>query len=244
MTIATRSVATAALAAAVALAGYLHPTALVGAGFVLVALLAVGWPWLARLPFPPGSSAVVGLAGAGALYAVAFVTASSDLSALSIAMAAALLLSFVNELLRRDGRVRMVESVSGTAAGSVIALTASGWAAADALTGGTALVVTGAVALAVGAAVSALVLRRWVSALVTVASAAGVGALVSIPLASFGPAVGGLLGAAVGVLVAAMDALFDGMPELRRRMPALAAVALPVCVTGMVLYVVGRVLVR
>ena len=87
-------------------------------------------------------------------------------------------------------------------------------------------------------------MARWLSAVTTVLAAAGVGALVSIPLASFSPAVGALLGGAVGVLVAAMDALFDGMPELRRRMPALAAIALPVCVTGMVLYVVGRVLVR
>ena len=244
MTIATRSVATAALAAAVALAGFLSPTALVVAAFVLVVLLAIGWPWLARLPFPPGSSAVVGLAGAGALYAVAFATATSDLSALSIAMAAALLLCFVNELLRRDGRVRMVESVSGTAAGSAIALTASGWAAADALTGGTALVVVGAIALAVGSAVSAIALARWLSAVATVLAAAGVGALVGLPLSPVTPAVGALLGGAVGVLVASMDALFDGMPELRRRLPALAAIALPVCVTGMVLYVVGRVLVR
>ena len=52
-----------------------------------------------------------------------------------------------------------------------------------------------------------------------------------------------VIGLAVGVLVAALDSLFDNFVVLERRTPALAAVALPVAVSGMVVYIVGRVLV-
>ena len=54
---------------------------------------------------------------------------------------------------------------------------------------------------------------------------------------------GALLGLAVGVLVATLHALFDELPSLERRWPSLAAVTLPVTVTGHLVYVVGRVLV-
>ena len=47
----------------------------------------------------------------------------------------------------------------------------------------------------------------------------------------------------VGVLVATLHALFDQLPSLERRWPSLAAVTLPVTVTGILVYVVGRVLV-
>ena len=52
-----------------------------------------------------------------------------------------------------------------------------------------------------------------------------------------------LLGLAVGILVATLHVLFDRLPTLERRRPALAAVTLPVTVTGILVYVVGRVLV-
>ena len=55
--------------------------------------------------------------------------------------------------------------------------------------------------------------------------------------------VGAVLGVAVGVLVAALDALFDSLVELKRVLPSLSAAALPVAVSGAVVYIVGRVLV-
>ena len=57
------------------------------------------------------------------------------------------------------------------------------------------------------------------------------------------PLAGALLGLSVGVLVATLHALFDQLPSLERRWPSLAAVTLPVTVTGILVYVVGRVLV-
>ncbi len=241
MTLATRSVVTAALAAAAALAGYLHPVALLVVTAVLVVVVAAGWPDLAGLPFGPGSAVVVGLTGLGAVFAVWYT--GTGLSGLAVVTACALLVSFVNELLRRDGRVRMVESVSGTIAGAVLALTAACWVATDALPNGTPLVVVGALALAVGAAVSAFEVPRWLSSVLTALVAAGIGAGAGWLLHGITVEAGAALGLAVGVLVAALDALFDSLVELKRLLPSLTAAALPVAVSGAVVYIVGRVLV-
>ncbi len=54
---------------------------------------------------------------------------------------------------------------------------------------------------------------------------------------------GALLGLAVGVLVASLHVLFDRLRALRKRPAALAALVLPVTITGILVYVVGRVLV-
>jgi hypothetical protein len=48
---------------------------------------------------------------------------------------------------------------------------------------------------------------------------------------------------AVGVLCAAGDALFDRLPALEHRLAGWAVAVLPVAVTGILVYVVGRVLV-
>lgn len=243
MTLASRSVVTAALAAAAALAGYLHPVALLAVTAVLALAVAAGWPELAGLPFRPGSAVVVGLTGLGALFAVRLVGTGESLAGLAVVLASGLLLAFVNELLRRDGRVRMVESVSGTVAGAVLALCTAGWIATDSQAGGERVVVSGALALAVGAAVSAFELPRWVSAVATTLAAAGAGAVAGLALPGITPLVGAILGLAVGVLVAALDALLDSLVELKRVLPAMAAAALPVAVSGAVVHIVGRVLV-
>ncbi|GCE75324.1 hypothetical protein [Cellulomonas biazotea] len=243
MQLATRAVLTAVLAAVVAVAGYLGPLPLAGVCGVLVLVLAVGWPALAGLPFGPGSSVVVALGGLGSVAVVTFAAEQPYLQGLPVVFAGAIVLAFVNELLRRDGRVRLVESVSGTVAGTLVAVAATGWVAIDRGPEGEALVVAGALALAVGSVVVAIHLPAWLGVVVTTLSAAAAGALAGFLLPEFDPLAGGLLGVAVGVLVAALHALFDRMPALERPRPALAVVALPVTVTGLLVYVVGRVLV-
>jgi hypothetical protein len=44
------------------------------------------------------------------------------------------------------------------------------------------------------------------------------------------------------MLIAALDALFHRLPALRKRFASMAAVVLPVAVSGILVYVVGRVL--
>ena len=105
---------------------------------VLVLVLALGWPGLAALPFTPGAGAVVALGGLGSVAAVTFTPEQPYLQHLALVLAAAVVLAFVNEMLRRDGRLRMVESVSGTVAGTVRAVCVTGWVATARLEGGEA----------------------------------------------------------------------------------------------------------
>ncbi|WP_426593347.1 hypothetical protein ACPPVS_16670 [Cellulomonas sp. McL0617] len=243
MQLATRAVVTAALAAAVAVAGYVGGLTLTIASALLALVFALGWPALVGLPFRVGSSVVVAIGGIGSVIVVHLTDAQPYLRFLPLVLAGAVLLSFLNELVRRDGRERLVESVSGTVAGTLVAVASAGWVATGRTPGGEPLVVVGALALAVGSVVVALHLARWLGAVVTSVAAAAAGAFGGALLPDITVRPGLLLGLAVGVLVATLHALFDQLPSLERRWPSLAAVTLPVTVTGTLVYVVGRVLV-
>lgn len=242
MTVETRAVVSAVLAAVVAVTGFLGVLPLAVAGAVLVLVLALGWPTLASLPFAPGAGAVIALGGLGSVAAVTFTAEEPFLQHMALVLAGAVVLAFVNELLRRDGRVRMVESVSGTVTGTVLAVCVTGWVATARLAGGAELVVAGAVALALGSAAVALRGRPWLVYGVTVLAACAGGALVGALLPGVELVAGVVLGVGVGVLVAAMHALFDRFTALARWLPSLAVAALPVTVSGVLVYVAGRVL--
>ncbi|HEY5515896.1 MAG TPA: hypothetical protein VIK12_06795 [Pengzhenrongella sp.] len=243
MDVSTRAVATAVAAALVAVAAFLGEVPLIALAGVLAVAFAVGWPSLVDLPRRLGATILIGLGGAGAVLAIAFTPGEPFLRELPLVFALAIVLAFVNELLRRDGRERLVESVSGVVAGVLIAASMSGWVAAGRTAGGVSLVVTGAVALAAGSAVSTLPVGGWLRVFGTLAAAAGAGTGTGALVPGIGPAVGGLIGLAVGVLIATLLELFDRLPSLTLRWAAVAACVLPVTVTGILVYVVGRVLV-
>ncbi|WHP19332.1 hypothetical protein P9841_09695 [Cellulomonas sp. ES6] len=246
-----RAVTTAVLATLVAVAGVLGDVSLAGrdgvvlAGLVVVLVLALaaGLPYLAGLPARVGSSVVIGLAGVGAVVAVHLTRTEPLLGDLPAVFAGAVLAAFVAELARRDGRERLVESVAGTVTGALVAVCAAGWLAAERTAAGDAVVVTGAVALAVGSALTALPLRGWTGAGVSLGGAVAGALVAGAALPAVGLLPGALVGVAVGVLVSAADALLDRLPALEHRLAGWAAAVLPVAVTGILVYVVGRVLV-
>jgi hypothetical protein len=246
-----RAVTTAVLATLVAVAGVLGGVSLAGrdgvvlAGLlaVLAVLFAVGLPHVSALPSPVGSSIVVGAAGVAGVVVVHLTETEPLLGSLPAVFAVAVLAAFVAELARRDGRERLVESVAGTVAGALVPVCAAGWVAAERTVAGDAVVVTGAVALAVGSALTALPLRSWAGAGATIAAAAAAGLVAGAALPAIGLLPGGVLGLAVGILVAAADSLFDRLPALEHRLAGWAVAVLPVAVTGILVYVVGRVLV-
>lgn len=243
MDVTTRAVATAVLAALVAAAAFVGELPLVVLAVLLAGTLSLGWPVLLDLPGRHGASTVIALGGVGAVLAVAITRGEPFLRDLPVILALAVLLAFVNELLRGNGRERVVESVSGVVSGVLLAAVAAAWVAAGRTVGGVPLVVTGAVALAVGSAISALPPVGWLGALMTLAAAAGAGVGVSAAVPDLGLLPGGIIGLAVGILIAALRALFDRLPALERRSAGIAAAVLPIAVSGVVVYVVGRVLV-
>lgn len=112
--------ATMAFAALVALTGYSSPqlvaVALALGGFVL----AWGWPVLLGLPSPRGT---MGVLAAGTVFMTAAVMLTPDapyLRWLPAAMAVAVVVAFLHQLMRRDGRPRLTESVAATTSGLAI----------------------------------------------------------------------------------------------------------------------------
>lgn len=244
VTLATRAVTTAALAALVAVLGYFGALPLAVVSALLAVALGLGWPSLAALPYAPGSAVVISLSGVGAVAVVSSrsINQAPDLRDLAIVFAASVMLAFVNELLRRDGRTRLVESVAGTVTGSLLAVCAAGWVACARSSAGEALVVAAAVALAAASATSAVRMPEWLTSLVVVAAGAVSGGLLGVVLPELGKTAGVLAGVAVGGLVAALHALFHPLLAESRLRPATTAVVLPVAVSGMLVYIVGRVL--
>ncbi|MFV2145068.1 hypothetical protein [Isoptericola sp. G70] len=244
MTVTTRAVTTAALAALVAAAAYLGPLWTTAAAAGLVALVAIGWAALLRLPADGATVLVVLLAGLGGV-AMAWATEDEPvLRNVPLVIAMALVLAFVAQMLRRGGRPRLVESVSGMTAGIVVAVSASGWVATGRSDAGAALVLTSAVALAVAAAVSALpIAGGWTGSLLSVAFGAVAGAGTASVVPEVEPIAGMITGIVAGLVAAALRFLFERQPALARRRAGLTAAAVPVVVTGVLVFVVGRVVI-
>jgi hypothetical protein len=243
MSLTTRAVWTAFVATLIAVAAYVGEMPLAAFCAVLAVVVAFGWPVLLGLPSRPGASVVIGVGGVGAVAAITFTRGEPFLRELPAVVALSILLAFVSELLRTDGRERLLESVSGVVAGTLVVASVAGWVASGRTSGGTGLVITGALALAVGSAVVVLPISGWIGAFVTVGVAAGAGAGAGALVPGLDVVAGALLGLAVGVLVASLHVLFDRLRALRKLPAALAALVLPVTVTGILVYVVGRVLV-
>lgn len=239
----TRAVTTAALAAGLAVAAYATDELLLALCGVVVIAFAGGWPHLASSPSVMGSRAVITLGGLGAVAAIWFTPGEPYLRALPLVFALAIVLAFVHELIRVDGRLRLVESVSATVTGVLIATSAAGWIAAGRTPGATDIVVTGAVTLAAASVLAALSLRPVLAAAATAGTAAAVGMGLGFVLPLMSPTSGALIGFSVGILQVTLHALFDRLPSLEGRWAAVAAIMLPVTVTGTLVYVVGRVLV-
>jgi hypothetical protein len=236
-------VTTAVLSAAVAGAAYFGELSLVGVVAFLVVLLGIGWPGLLDLPARGGATIVVLGAGLGAAVVAWRTQGEPVLRHLPIVVAMALVLAFLAEMLRRDGRTRLVESVSGTVAGAFVAAAAGGWIATNRSVGGSSLVVTAAVAVAVAAAVSALrAARGWVGAMLAVAAASVAGAAAGAVVPDVEPLTGLVAGFVGGLGVGAVRALFERVPEVKARQAGVAAATVPVAVGGMLVFAVGRVL--
>ncbi|PFG34334.1 hypothetical protein [Sanguibacter antarcticus] len=243
MNLSTRAVATACAAAAIAGGAYLGSVPLLAVVAVLVVLFAVGWSPLLGLPTPGGTFFVVVLAGLGALGSAQATYSEPWLRNLPLVLAMGVLLAFINELLRGDGRERLVESLVGGVSGLVVAVSAAGWISAYKTDGGTSLVLSCAVSIAAASAVSASRLRGLPNVVATVVAAVATGVGVAKVIPDMASISGVWTGIVTGVLVVSLQALFHRLPELGRPRAALAAIVLPVAVGGILVYVVGRILV-
>lgn len=242
----SRSVLTASLAAVVALAAYIGTVPLTIVIVVLVLSLSIGWAPLLNLAAPKGSAFVIGVTGLGAVAVLAGETNLASLDLLPLVLAMGVILTFINELLRKDERKDMMVSLSGTISGLVVTVASAGWLATATGDLGIELVTTAAAALATSSTVVALKIVEWLRAGLCIVVGASIGLLVAFVLPQIDAFFGLWSGMIAGLLVITLNLLFQHLdaklPSKENWLANLALVVLPVALGGIMVYVVSHVL--
>ncbi len=118
---------------------------LAGAALVVVAGVAWGWPTLLSLPSPRGSSGVIAATGLVAVVVVTTTPGGASLERLPVVLGLAVLAACVQQLLRYDGRPRVVDALGGTLMGTGLAACAAAWTTLPPIEGGPAVALVMAV---------------------------------------------------------------------------------------------------
>ncbi|WP_029069082.1 hypothetical protein [Jonesia quinghaiensis] len=242
MKLSTRAVLTAAAAAGLAAGAFLGELPFIAALALIAFLFAYGWRPLLRLP-SGGSTLIVVLSSLGGL---AVVWATEDepwLRFLPLVLAMGVLLAFIAEMLRPYPRLRLVDSLIGTVTGIVVGVSSAAWLATYRLEGGVELVVACTVGLAVASAVAATPLAGSLALLASVGAATVSAAAVAIVMPELTWVSGVSIGVLAGIIVGALQLLFDKLPQLKTRRSSFSVITLPLAVTGMMGYVVGQILI-
>jgi hypothetical protein len=245
VTAAIAAAASLVLAALLALAGYAGSTVLLGAAALVVLVVAIGWPVLLQLPDVRGTSLVIVLTGWAAV-GVAWLSAGDarPLATFAIVVAFAVLAAFAHELIRRDGRPRLVESVTGTLSGQVAAVLAAGWVLLPDSAPGVAGVVVAAAAAGAARLVTGLPLPGRLSGWVSLGLGAVAGTVAAVLLGRDSLQACVAAAITVAAVVAGLDRLLATQVAGGKRRPVgvLAIAAAPVSSVGMVAYTVIRLL--
>jgi hypothetical protein len=234
-----------AAAALIAVGAYANAAVLAAAVALTVVALAVGWAPLIDLPHPQGSAILVGGTGLAALgVAVAVRDAISPLAAFAGVIAGAVLAAFGHELLRRDGRIDVVESVTGSLSGQVVAVLGAGWVLLPGTPAGKEGMVVAAAGVGAARIAAELPWRVLVTAWVGFAFgvAGSTAAALAVGVIPLGTAA--TIGVTVAGAVAALDRLLGSDLDGQRSPGLMAAGAAPVCVAGTVAYAAVRLLVQ
>jgi len=218
-----------------------------GTALVLVATLAIGWPSLVRSPAPRGAGMVIALAGLAAIL-VAWLADSREfgetmLSHLPLVAAFALVAAVLVEMARPDGRAGLVESMTGTVTGAVVAIAATGWLAVLDLPHGDSptFVLVAAFALAAASGCCTLLGRSpWLAAGIALVLGAAVGGVAGWLIQALTVWAGIALGLAAALSVAVTSLLLR--PKAEDRRASLAAAATPVAIGGLLAYLAHALL--
>ena len=233
------------LAALLALASAVDHAVLAAGLAWLGLILAWGWPALLGSPSRMGSSIAIAVAGVLAPTAAAVATQAPYLRYVPVAVAVAFVVMFLHQLLRRDGRPRLVESLGVCALGIGVCTIGAAFEPLPRTAQGSGV----AVAAFVGAGLSAVadlgcsraVLRPWLWPASTVLGAVGgvSAALVGGDLRWWA---GALVGALCGAIAYAVRRVLLVLPPITAIRSQLTTAAAGLLVLGVVAATVARLL--
>lgn len=219
------------------------PAALVVAAGGVV--LAWGWPGVLDLPSPRGTATVLALTALAVAATAVLTTTDPLLRWVPGAVAGAVLLTFVHQLARRDGRPRLVSTVAGTLTGIAVLASGAGFVGLTRLQHGGGVVAVAVVGVAAGALLDHVArgegLRAWLLPLeLALGGGLGVGLafLLGVP---WGVAL--LLGVVCTGVSHALRRVLVPLPSLTGARPQLATGVTSVLLDGVIVYVVCRALI-
>ena len=235
--------------AVVALAGLLTITAFAGPPMVALAValgggvMAWGWAGLLGLPSPRGTSLVLSVGAAGAIGTVLATRDDPFLAWMPAALAGAMIVAFVHQLARRDGRPRLVESIASTITAIAIVVSGASLVALPRLEHGAWVVAIASAAVAVSAIADLAGGSRRLSAwLLPLAMLAGGGCAIVVGhlLGAPGWGAAALLGVLTAGVSHAVRRVLATLPAISGARSQLVSASASVLTCGVVVYVVGR----
>lgn len=234
---------TVALCALIGLSAFASAETVAAAVVLGGLVMAWGWPSLLGSPSRVGSSLVLAIATAACVGVVTITRADPYLRYLPIAIAVSVLAAFLHQLLRRDGRPRLSESVAITASGIAVIASGSALVPLPRTYRGDEPLTVAVAALAVASLLDLRDGRKdrraW---LLPMAMAAGGFAAVVTAMVMHGPAPAPalLIGVVVAAISHAMRRVLAVLPPIVGARGRLVSAASSVLVCGTVTYVLAR----
>ena len=238
--------------AVIALAGLLTISAFAGPVLVAVAValaagvMAWGWSGLLGLPSPRGTTFVLAVGSAGAIGTALATRGDPFLGWMPAALAGSIIVAFLHQLARRDGRPRLVESIASTITAIAIVVSGASLIVLPRTPHGAWVVALAASGMA-ASALTDLVggmprLRAW---LLPLAMLAGGAVAIAVGLGfggvAWGPAA--LLGVLAAGVSHAIRRVLAMLPAISGSRSQLVSAGASVLTGGVVVYVVGRMFV-
>ncbi len=240
------AVAVIALAALLTISAFAGPLLVAVAVALPAGVMAWGWSGLLVLPSPRGTAFVLAVGSAAAIGTALATRADPLLGWMPAALAGSVIVAFIHQLARRDGRPRLVESIASNTTAIAIVVSGACFVVLPRTSHGAWVVALAAGAIAVSTLTDLLGdLPRFRAWLLPMAMLAGGVVAIGVGLAS--GVVGWGTAALLGVLAAgvshALRRVLAMLPAISGSRSQLVSASASVLTAGVVVYVVGRLFV-
>ena len=240
------TVAVLSLAALLTICAFAGPLFVAVATALAAGVLAWGWSGLLGLPSPRGTAFVLSV---GSLAAIGTALATREdpfLVWMPAALAGAVMVAFLHQLARRDGRPRLVESIASNTTAIAIVVSGASFVVLPRTSHGSWVIAVAAAGIAVSALTDLVGdmprLRIWLMPLAMLAGGV-VATLIALISGDIGWGTAALLGLLAAGVSHAMRRVLAMLPAISSPRSQLVSASASVLTVGVVVYVVGRLFV-